>query len=85
MNRIKEIRKQKGFKQKDISFITGLNVTTISNYETGYRKPSMNAAYKIAKALGVTVNDLFIIEIDETIEQKAKAMTLNKERGECRC
>lgn len=62
MNQVKKLRVQKGLKQKDIAFQTGLSKASISLYESGKSKPSINSAFKIAEVLGVTVDELFIFD-----------------------
>ena len=69
MNKMKEIRMQKGLLQKDIAFKTGLSRPAISLYENGHKQPSMNAAHKIAKALDSTIDELF----SSTYEMDKKA------------
>ncbi|RDW15961.1 helix-turn-helix transcriptional regulator [Oceanobacillus chungangensis] len=71
MSRMKEIRLQKGLKQKDVASITGLSKPAISLFENGKSKPSMNSAFKIAQALGVTVDELFSLDfLNEIVERK---------------
>lgn len=65
MINMKKIRTEKGLKQKDLVSITGLSKASISLYESGNGKPSINSAFKIAKALGVTVDELFNIDYKE--------------------
>lgn len=43
----------------DLSNVSGLSQSSISQYENGKRNPSAKALEKIANALGVTVADLF--------------------------
>lgn len=59
MNRIKEARKEKKLTIFELGDMVGVTGVTISRYETGQRKPSIMMAYKLAKALGVTIDDLF--------------------------
>lgn len=61
-NRIREIRKQKGITMKQLGLILGLAESTISQYETGKREPSIEQARKIADALSVSLSDLLGIE-----------------------
>jgi putative transcriptional regulator len=58
-NRIREIRKQRGLRQVDLARIVGVFQSEISEIECGKRKPSIYLAKKIAKALGVSLDDLF--------------------------
>jgi putative transcriptional regulator len=60
-NRIREVRKKKGLKQVDLARIVGVFQSEISEIECGRRKPSIYLAKKIAKALGVSLDDLFLI------------------------
>ena len=49
----------KGLKQKELALKIGLSAPSISYYESGEKKPSINNALKIAQVLGVTVDELF--------------------------
>ncbi|SFL61925.1 Helix-turn-helix [[Clostridium] innocuum] len=42
-NRIKELRKEKGLTQKQLSEVTGLGYKAIANYEIGFREPNSKA------------------------------------------
>jgi transcriptional regulator with XRE-family HTH domain len=56
--RILEIRKQKGFSQKDLSEVVEVDKAYISRVERGKQQPSVESLHKIATALGVTIDDL---------------------------
>lgn len=58
MNKIKEIRKAKKMKLREVSAATGLTIPALSLYERGERGLSLNNAILIAKALGVSLEDL---------------------------
>jgi putative transcriptional regulator len=58
-NRIREVRKQRGLRQIDLARIVGVFQSEISEIERGKRKPSIYLAKKIAKALKVSLDDLF--------------------------
>lgn len=61
MTNLQKYRKAAGFTQLDLSVLSGVNLRTLQDYEQG-RKPISQAAavtvYRIARALGVTVEDL---------------------------
>lgn len=57
-SRIKELRIEKGIKQKDMAGMLGVSVSTYSNYENGYREPSMDIIEKAAKILEVKIDEL---------------------------
>ena len=58
MNRIKEIRKAKKMRLRELSAATGIVIQTLSRYELGQQKLTLDAAMKIAAALGVKVEEL---------------------------
>ena len=61
MTNIQHYRKSRGISQSELARQAGVNLRTLQDYEQG-RKPINQAAavtvHKIAKALGVTVEDL---------------------------
>jgi transcriptional regulator with XRE-family HTH domain len=57
--RIKDLRRQRGMSQYDLSLLLGKNHNYISYIETGRRAVSLPMVYRIAKALRVSVKDLF--------------------------
>ena len=58
-NRIREFRKRKGLRQIDLAKMVGIFQSELSEIERGIRKPNIYLAKKIAKALGVSLDDLF--------------------------
>jgi putative transcriptional regulator len=58
-NRIREVRKQRGLRQVDLAKRVGVFQSEISEIECGKRMPSIYLAKKIAKALKVSLDDLF--------------------------
>ena len=61
-NRIKEYRAKHGMKQEDLARITGVRRETIGNLEKGRYNPSLVLAWNIAKAFGVTIEDVYTVE-----------------------
>lgn len=57
--RIKDLRRQRGMSQYDLSLLLGKNHNFISYIETGRRAVSLPMVYRIAKALRVSAKDLF--------------------------
>jgi transcriptional regulator with XRE-family HTH domain len=58
MNKVKELREQKGITQEQLSDRTSLRIATISKIENGHTKPHGVTLRAIAQVLGVTVKDL---------------------------
>ena len=56
--RLKKIRTQRNFRQKDIAAAVGVSVSTYSLYETGSRTPSIHKLAQIAQALRVSTDEL---------------------------
>jgi transcriptional regulator with XRE-family HTH domain len=59
-DRIKELRKEKGWKQGDLADHIGSDARQISRYENGKVTPSPDAIVKIAMAFDVTIDYLLI-------------------------
>lgn len=58
-DKIRTIRKSKGFTQKELAEKIGMGDTTIANYEKGIRTPKRNKIFKIAEVLNVSVEEFF--------------------------
>lgn len=61
-NKIESIRKERGILQEDFAKAMGVSRQTISSLENGRYNPSILLAHKIAKFLGLTIEDVFIFE-----------------------
>ena len=68
MNRIKEIRKAKKMRLRELSAATGIAIQTISRYELYQNRLPLERAMKIAEALGVSVEEL--VEKESTSNEK---------------
>lgn len=73
---LRQMRINKGFKtKKEFAKAVGLPYTTYSNYENGSRVPSMDNLERIAKTLGVTVDDLCLsLDLDRLADQLGKTI-----------
>ena len=56
---VRNLRQERGYSQEDFSFRVGLHQTYVSSVERGERNVTIGTADRIAKALGVTLADLF--------------------------
>lgn len=56
---IKEIRKQKGITQKQLAKISGVSASEIGYIENNERQPTLLTMCRLAKALKVSVSELF--------------------------
>lgn len=57
-NRIKELRKNKGYTQKELARLLNIGQTTVANYEQGTRVPDMEKLNNIADLFEVTLDYL---------------------------
>ena len=60
--RIKEFRARHDLTQEALATMVGVRRETIVFLEKGKYNPSLKLAYKIARCLGATIDELFIFE-----------------------
>ena len=61
-NRIKELRKAKGYRQEDLAAALGVSRQTIIAVENNKYTPTLELAMKLARYLQTTVEELFQLE-----------------------
>jgi len=63
MDRLKELRKEKGLLQRELAQALGVKPCVIGHWETGYRgqeiKKSVKRAFILSRLFGVPVSELF--------------------------
>jgi putative transcriptional regulator len=64
-NRVKELRTAAGMRQEDLADKVGVSRQTIISVEMGRYNPSLELAWRLSKALGITIEELFDFEGDE--------------------
>lgn len=65
-NRLEELRKERGIKQEDLARTLEVSRQTIGSLENGRYNPSILLAFKIARYFGLSIEDIFIYEEDQT-------------------
>ena len=60
--RLKELRLARGLSQEALAFKSGMHRTYLGGIERGERNPSLKNITAIAKALGVSLSQLFSFE-----------------------
>ena len=65
-NRLEEFRNARGLKQDELAAAMKVSRQTISSLENGRYNPSILLAMKLARYFGVTVEEMFIYEEEET-------------------
>jgi len=63
---IKRVRTAKNMSQKELTSIIDMGAAQFSRIENGKTDPSVNTLERIAKALGVSLSELFIDENSDT-------------------
>lgn len=61
MSKLKDIRLKNKISQEQLAVDVGVTVRYIAFLESGKRKPSIDVAFKIAKALQTTVDNIFCL------------------------
>jgi putative transcriptional regulator len=59
MNNIRELRKEKNYRQEDLATALGVTRQTINAIENDKYDPTLLLAFKLANILGTTVDELF--------------------------
>lgn len=67
-NSIRELRKEKGYRQEDLATELGVTRQTINAIENDKYDPTLLLAFKLANFLGTTVDKLF--EPDFTMQKR---------------
>ena len=64
MNRLREIRKQRGFTQQELGRAVGKYQPFIYNIEKGYYDPTMQEKETLVRVLEVDISDIFPETLD---------------------
>jgi putative transcriptional regulator len=80
-DRLKKIRIGRGLSQMKLAGIIGITQSQLSKIECGTSQPSVEVAYNIAVALGISINDLFISS--EPTEHSTTKSTLPTAENTC--
>lgn len=60
--RLKELRKNRKLKQKDIAFALGISISCYGGYEQGYREPDLDTLRKLCLFFDVSSDYLLGLE-----------------------
>ena len=61
-NRIKALRKSKGYRQEDLAAALGVSRQTVIAVENNKYDPTLGLAMRLARRLDTTVEELFTLE-----------------------
>ena len=79
--KIRKVRKEKGFTQKQLGELCQMNEVQIRQYELGKANPKIETVNKIASALGEPLNCFLDISVKEVIEDTTKAISFKEYLG----
>ena len=65
-NRLEELRKARGIRQEELAAALEVSRQTIGSLENERYNPSILLAFKIARYFGLTIEDIFIYEEEQT-------------------
>jgi putative transcriptional regulator len=58
-NRLRELRQNRGWSQGSLADLLGVSRQTVNALETGRYDPSLPLAFKIARLVGESIEDVF--------------------------
>lgn len=58
-NRIKQLRKKAGISQEELAEKAKLDLTSVSEIESGLRNPSLKTIHKLSLALRTSLSEIF--------------------------
>jgi transcriptional regulator with XRE-family HTH domain len=76
--RIKSLRKEAKISQTELASLLGVSKQTVSNYETGMRKPGLGIVIKVANIFNVSVDYIIGRDDDYKVIHKNKINALRK-------
>lgn len=82
--KIKEFRKNKKLTQQDLADLVGVKNSAISNYEQGTRIPKRDFLFRVANALGVSIDEFFPMQNEETSSTLSEINKISSQLEESR-
>ena len=65
-NRLEDLRRARGIKQEDLARDLEVSRQTIGSLENGRYNPSILLAFKIARYFGLTIEEIFLYEEEDS-------------------
>lgn len=69
LNRLEEIRKQRGMTQEDLAGHLEVSRQTVNSLENGRYNPSILLAFRISRLFGMAIEDIFLYEEENNNEK----------------
>ena len=65
-NRLEQLRQERGIRQEELAAALEVSRQTIGSLENGRYNPSIILAFKIARYFGLSIEDIFIYEEEQS-------------------
>lgn len=62
MRTIKELRDERGWTQMDLAVQADVSIAAVSNWETGRNQPRVEELRKVARAFGVSSDEIELVD-----------------------
>jgi transcriptional regulator with XRE-family HTH domain len=79
--RLKSLRDAAGLSQEALARAAGISTSAVTKLEQSGKEPSWNTAKKLAKALGVSLDDLAVDEQTATLSEPTSANKGRRKKG----
>ena len=76
IKRLKTIREGKGLSQLELSLISGVSQTAISQMETGKKSPTLATILRLCDALDVSPQSVIVISSDDDKQRESDKKTV---------
>lgn len=76
IKKMKNLREIRGMSQLDLSLASGISQTSISQIESGKKKPSLATFLKLCDALGVSPESVLSSAVEDSEKRKKDKRTL---------
>lgn len=65
-NRLEQLRKERGIRQEELAAALEVSRQTIGSLENGRYNPSIILAFKIARYFGLSIEEIFVYEEEQS-------------------
>ena len=82
--RIKELRKNKGYTQEQLSELVGIETSSLSGIESGRFFPSLHVLDKMSKVLHIQLADFFnffTVDIPENVDEEISTIIASQDEN----
>ena len=78
-NKIKQLRNKSGLTQEQLATKLGISPQSVSKWETGTTMPDITLLPTLAGELGVTIDDLFDLTVEQKLHRIERRMDIEEE------